>query len=46
MKCAFCGREIRGIDYIHVSTSGQNGIYVNSAPCEWYNFEGNTDDDV
>ncbi len=44
MKCALCGNEIRGRDYIHVSTPDQKGIYVHSVPCEWYDFEGNTDD--
>ncbi len=46
MKCAFCGREIKGKDYIHVSNPGKEDIYVHSVPCEWYDFEGNTDDDT
>ncbi len=44
MKCAFCKREIKGKDYIHVSNPGKKDIYVHSVPCEWYEFEGNTDD--
>ncbi len=43
MKCAFCGKEIKGRDYIHVSTSNQKDIYVHSVPCEWYDFEETTD---
>ncbi len=36
MKCAMCGKEIRGRDYIHVSTENKKEIYVHSVPCEWY----------
>ncbi len=35
MKCALCGKEIRGRDYINAST-------VHSMPCEWYDFERDT----
>ncbi len=44
MKCAFCGKEIKGRDYINASTP-EKEIYVHSMPCEWYENEGNTDDD-
>ncbi len=44
MKCAMCGREIRGKDYIHTSTPDKKDIYVHSMPCEWYDFEENADD--
>jgi hypothetical protein len=40
MKCAMCGRKIKGRDYIHVSTLDQKDINVHSMPCEWYDFEG------
>ncbi len=43
MKCAFCGREIKGRDYLRVSNPGKEDIYVHEMPCEWYEFEGNTD---
>ncbi len=43
MKCAFCGREIKGKDYIHVSNPGKTDIYVHSVPCEWYENKGDTD---
>ncbi len=43
MKCALCGRDIKGRDYIHVNTPDQKGIYVHSMPCEWYDLGGNTD---
>ena len=46
MKCAMCGREIIGRDYIYVSTPDKKGIYVHSAPCEWYEDEGNKDADT
>ncbi len=44
MKCAFCGKEIKGKDYIHVSNPGKEDIYVHSVPCEWYENERDTDD--
>ncbi len=44
MKCAFCGKEIKGRDYIHVSNPGKTDIYVHSVPCEWYESEESTDD--
>lgn len=43
MKCAMCGREIRGRDYIHVSTANKKEIYVHSVPCEWYASEEHID---
>ena len=46
MKCALCGREIKGMDYIYLSTPDKKGIYVHSAPCEWYASEGNMNDDT
>ncbi len=46
MKCALCGREIKGKDYICVNVSNQEDIYVHSAPCEWYASEGNVDADT
>jgi hypothetical protein len=46
MKCALCGREIKGRDYIYLSTPDKKGIYVHSAPCEWYASEGNMNDDT
>ncbi len=36
MKCAMCGREIKGMDYIRVNVPNQEDIYVHSVPCEWY----------
>jgi hypothetical protein len=38
MKCALCGNEIRGRDYINASTS-EKEIYVHSMPCDWYDFK-------
>jgi hypothetical protein len=46
MKCALCGREIKGRDYIYLSTPDKKGIYVHSAPCEWYASEENMNDDT
>jgi len=43
MKCALCGKEITGRDYIHVNASVQKEIYVHSMPCEWYDNEKNLD---
>ncbi len=45
MKCAFCGKEIRGRDYINASTP-EKEIYVHEMPCEWYDFKENKDDDA
>jgi hypothetical protein len=42
MKCALCGNEIKGRDYINASTS-EKEIYVHSMPCEWYDFKRDTD---
>jgi hypothetical protein len=39
MKCAMCGRDIKGMDYIRVNVSNQDGIYVHSVPCKWYASE-------
>jgi hypothetical protein len=41
MKCAKCGKEIMGTDYISAGVSNQKDIYVHSLPCEWYENEGN-----
>jgi hypothetical protein len=41
MKCALCGREIRGRDYIHADTPEKD--IVHSMPCNWYDFERDTD---
>ncbi len=46
MKCAMCGRKIKGRDYIHTAVPNQEGIYVHSMPCEWYDSEGNITDDA
>ncbi len=43
MKCAMCGREIKGMDYIRVNVPNKEDIYVHSAPCEWYTAEENRD---
>ncbi len=43
MKCALCGKEIRGRDYINVSTPDKKEIYVHSMPCDWYDFERDAD---
>ncbi len=43
MKCALCGKEIRGRDYIHTGTLDKKGIYAHSMPCDWYDFERDTD---
>ncbi len=43
MKCILCGREIKGNDYILMSTPNQEDIYVHSVPCEWYASEENID---
>ncbi len=43
MKCALCGKEIKGRDHIRVNAPYQKDIYVHSMPCEWYVSEGNTD---
>jgi hypothetical protein len=45
MKCAMCGREIKGRDYIHVSTPDKKEIYVHSVPCEWYDFKDTNNDE-
>jgi hypothetical protein len=34
MKCALCGNEIRGRDYINASTP-EKEIYVHSMPCDF-----------
>ncbi len=41
-----CGREIKGRDYIHLTTAKKKDIYFHSAPCEWYADGGNMDDDT
>ncbi len=46
MKCILGGREIKGNDYILMSTPNQEDIYVHSVPCEWYVSEGNMDADT
>jgi hypothetical protein len=43
MKCALCGKEIRGRDYISVSTPDKKEVYVHQMPCDWYDFERDTD---
>ncbi len=43
MKCAKCGKEIKGRDYIHAGAANQKGIYVHSMPCEWYDSEEDMD---
>jgi hypothetical protein len=42
MKCALCGTEIRGRDYINASTP-EKEIYVHSMPCDWYDFKRDPD---
>jgi len=42
MKCALCGNEIRGRDYINASIP-EKEIYVHSMPCDWYDFKRDTD---
>jgi hypothetical protein len=42
MKCALCGNEIRGMDYINASTP-EKEIYVHSMPCDWYDFKRDLD---
>ena len=42
MKCALCGNEIRGRDYINASTP-EKEIYVHSMPCDWYDFKRDPD---
>jgi hypothetical protein len=42
MKCALCGNEIKGRDYINASTP-EKEMYVHSMPCDWYDFERDTD---
>ncbi len=44
MKCAKCGKEIMGTDYISAGVSNQKDIYVHSLPCDWYDNEGNITD--
>jgi hypothetical protein len=34
MKCAMCGREIKGMDYIRVNVPNQEDIYDHSALCD------------
>ena len=46
MKCALCGREIKGRDYIRVNAPDQKDFYVHSMPCEWYVSEGDVDNDA
>jgi hypothetical protein len=46
MKCAKCGKEIMGMDYISAGVSNQKDIYVHSLPCEWYNNDGNIANDA
>ena len=42
MKCALCGNEIRGMDYINASTP-EKEIYVHSMPYDWYDFKRDLD---
>jgi hypothetical protein len=46
MKCAKCGKEIMGTDYICAGVSNQKDIYIHSLPCEWYNNDGNIANDA
>ncbi len=46
MRCALCGREIKGKDYISMNIPDKEDIYVHSVPCEWYVSEGNMDTDT
>jgi hypothetical protein len=46
MKCAKCGKEITGKDYIHAEVPDQEDIYVHSMPCEWYDRDENMDNDA
>ena len=41
MKCAKCGKEIKGTDYISAGVPNKEDIYVHSLPCDWYDNEGN-----
>ena len=45
MKCAKCGKEIKGRDYISAGVP-EKEIYVHSMPCEWYESEGNIKNDA
>jgi ribosomal protein L37AE/L43A len=45
MKCALCGKEIKGRDYINASTH-EKEIYVHSMPCDWYDFKKDTDNNA
>ncbi len=47
MKCAKCGKEIMGTDYISAGVSNQKkDIYIHSLPCDWYENEGNIANDA
>jgi hypothetical protein len=46
MKCAKCGKEIMGTDYISAGVSNQKDIYIHSLPCDWYENDGNITNDA